>query len=165
MTLFSKRDIHFRATFNNICEYTGEQKLFQTLAIFDFELICVQEETLKDTNTATWKWKHVPISAFFFSNLVEEKIFLCYSDPCHLVASFIGALENLASQSKATMKNFFFDIDTGINSKLGSSSKEFTQHHNRRDQVSLNDCDNDRYASIQFLQIQKNQNFDLQEYL
>ena len=32
-------------------EYTNEQSLFKNLAIFDFESICVQEESLKDTDS------------------------------------------------------------------------------------------------------------------
>ena len=92
--------------------YTSEQKLFKNLAIFDFESFCVQEETFRDTNTASWIVKHVPISVSISSNLVEEPIFLCNSEPHHLVATFIGAPENLAPQSKAKIKNFFLDIET-----------------------------------------------------
>ena len=84
--------------------YMSEQKLFQNLALIDFESICVQEETFRDTSTTTWIGKHVPISVSISSNLVEEPIFLCNSDPHHLVASFIGANEKLASQSKPKMK-------------------------------------------------------------
>ena len=78
--------------------YTSEQKLFKNLTIVDFESICVQEETFTDTNTTTWIGKHVPISVSISSNLVEEPIFLCNSDPPHLIASVIGVLETLASQ-------------------------------------------------------------------
>ena len=84
-------------------KYTSEEKLFKNLAIFDFESICVQEETFRDTNTTTWIGRHVPISVSISSNDVEEAIFICNSDPHHLVASFIGALENLASHSRAKM--------------------------------------------------------------
>ena len=35
-------------------EYTNKQTLFKNLAIFDFESICVQEESFKDTNTTNW---------------------------------------------------------------------------------------------------------------
>ena len=89
-TLFDKLD-----SFGIKC--TSEQKLFKNLTKFDFESICVHEETFRDTNTRTWIRKHVPISVSISSNLVEEPIFLCNSDPHHLVASFIGALEYLAS--------------------------------------------------------------------
>ena len=135
--------------------YTSEQKLFQNLAIIDFESICVQEETFRDTITTTWIGKHVPISASISSSLVEEPIFLCNSDPHHLVASFIGALENLASQSKAKMINLFLGIETTIKNKLGSILEKVTQRHNRREQADLDECDNEICASTQFSQRQK----------
>ena len=134
-TLFDKLD------FFSI-NYTSEQKLFKNLSVFDFESICVQEETFRDTKTTTWIGKHVPISVSIPSNFVEEPIFLCNSDPHHLVASFIGALENVASQSKAKMKNLFLDIETTIKIKLGSILEKLTQRHNRREQADLDDGDN-----------------------
>ena len=150
-------------------KYTSEQKLFKNLAIIDFESIDVQEETFRDTNTTTWIRKHVPISVSISLNLVDEPIFICNSDPHHLVASFIGALENLASKSKAKMKNLFPDIETTISNKLGSVLEKITQHHNRRESArfdkSQDDCDNEICASTQFLQNQKNQIIDLQETL
>ena len=96
---------------------------------------------------------------------MEEPIFLCNSDPHHLVASFIGALESLASQSKAKMKNLFLDIETTIKIKLGSILEKLTHFHKRRKQADLDDCDNENCASTQFLQMQKNQLIDLQESL
>ena len=150
-------------------KYTSEQKLFKNLAIFDFESICVQEETFRDTNTTTWIGKHVPISVSISSNLVEEPILICNSDPHHLVASFFGVHENLASQSKAKMKNLFPDIETTIKNKLGNILEKLTQRHNRRESArfdrSQDDCDNEICASTQFLQIQKSQLVDLQESL
>ena len=138
-------------------EYMSEQELFKNLSIFDFESICVQEETFRDTNATFWTGKHVPISVSISSNLVDEPIFLCNSDLHHLVASFIGALENLAAQSKAKLRNLFLDIETTVKIKLGSILEKLTQCHNRRDQADLDDCDNVICASTQFLQIQKNQ--------
>ena len=150
-------------------KYTSEQKLFKILAILDFESVCVQEETLRDTITTFWMKKHVPISVSISSNLVEETFFLCNSDPHHLVASFNGAPENLVSQSKAKMPNLFLDIETTIKSKLGSILKKHTQRHNRRESarfdMSQNDFDIEICAPTQFLQIQKNQLIDLQESL
>ena len=146
-------------------KYTSEQKLIKNLTIFDIGSICVQEETFKDTITTTCVGKHVPISVSISSNLVEEPIFLCNSDPHHLSASFIGALENLASQSKAKMKNLVLDIETTKKIKLGSILEKLTQRHNRMEQADLNDCDNETCASTQFLPIQKNQLFDIQESL
>ena len=155
-TLFDKLD-------SSGIEYTNEQTLFKNLAIFDFESICVQDESFRDTHTTKWIGKHIPISVSISSNLVKGPIFCCNSDPHHLVTSFIGALENLVLQSKAIMKNFFFDIETTINIKLGSIFEKLTQRHNRREQADLDDCDNGTCSSTQFLQIQKKQLIDLQE--
>ena len=139
-------------------KYTSELKRFKKLAKFDFESICVQEETFRDTNTTRWIGKHVPISVSISSKLVEEPIFLCNSDIHHLVASFIGAPENLDSQSEAKKKNLFLDIET-IKIKLGNILEKLTQRHNRREHarfdMSQDDCDNVICASTQFLQIQK----------
>ena len=112
-------------------EYTNEQTLFKNLAIFDFESICVQEESFKDTDTTKWIGKHIPISVSIPSKLVNEPIFFSNSDLHHLVTSFISALENLALQSKAILKILFFDIKTTINIKLGSILEKLTQRHNR----------------------------------
>ena len=150
-------------------KYTSAQKLFKKLAMFHFESICVQEETFRDTNTTTWIRKHVPISVSSSSNLVDEPIFVCNSDLHHLVASFIGAPEKFASRSKAKKKNLFLDLETTIKIKLGRILEKLTQRHIRRKSarfdMSHDGCDNEIYASTQFLQIQKNQIIDLQDSL
>ena len=91
-TLFDKLD--------SLIEYTNEQTLFKNLAIFDFESICVQGESFKYTDTTKWIGKHFPISVSISSNLLKEPIFLCHSDPHHLVTSSIVALEKLALKVK-----------------------------------------------------------------
>ena len=148
-------------------KFTSEEKLFRNLAIFDFESFCVQKEAFRDTNTTTWIRKHVLISVSISSNLVEEQIFLCNFDPPHVFASFIRAVENLASQSKAKMKKLCLDIETKIKIKLGNISEKLTQRHNRREHakfdMSQDNRDNEVFASTQFLQTQTNQSIDLQE--
>ena len=136
-------------------KYTNQQNLFENLAFFNFESICVQKESFKDTKTTTWIGKNVPFSVSISSNLVKEPFSLYNSDPHHLISSFIGTLEGLESQSKAQMKFLFLDIETTIKIKLGSILEKLTQRHNRREQADLNDCDNEICASTQFLQIQK----------
>ena len=78
---------------------------------------------------------------------MEEPVFLCNSDPHHLVAPFIGALEKSASQRKAKMKNVFLDTETTIENKLGNILEKLTQRHNRREQarfdMSQDECDNE----------------------
>ena len=63
------------------------------------------------------------------------------------------------------MKNLFHDIETTKKIKLCSILEKLSQRHNRREQADLDDCDSETCASIQFLQIKKNQLFDLQESL
>ena len=93
-------------------EYTIEQTLFKNLAIINFESMCVQQKSFKDTDTTNWIGKHIPISVSISSNFVKKRIFLCNSDPHHLVTSFNGAHEKLALQSTAITKSLFFDIKT-----------------------------------------------------
>ena len=123
----------------------------------------------KYNNLDTWIGKPVPISVSISSNLVKEPIFLCNSDPHHFVASFIGTLENLASQSRTKLKNLFLDIETTKKKELGNILETLTRRHNRREHarfdMSQDDCDSETYTPTQFLQIQKNQLFDLQESL
>ena len=58
-----------------------DNKLFNNLAIFDFESISVPTEELKETQTTTWIGKHVPVSVSISSNLIDEPIFLYNKDP------------------------------------------------------------------------------------
>ena len=109
--------------------YGSEQKLFKKLVIFDFESICVKEESYKQIETTTWIGKHVPISVSIPSNLIPEPIFLC--NPHHLISSFITALEGLATQSKAQMKLNFIELETAIKTKLCAILEQLNQGRNR----------------------------------
>ena len=160
-TLFEKLD------FFNI-PYREGQKLLKNLAVFDFESICVKEETYKGTETTKWFGKHVPISISYSSNLIPEPIFLCNSDPRHLVSSFASALEGLGTQSKAQLKLRFIEVETAIKIKLSSILQQLNQRHSQRERVI--DYDNDEYFNdtaekkelcTQFLQMQKSQLIDL----
>ena len=57
-TVFDKLD-----SFN--IQYTDDQKLFNILAVFDFEYMCIPEEKFKNTGTTTWIGKHVPLCFLF----------------------------------------------------------------------------------------------------
>ena len=84
-----------------------DNNLFNNLAIFDFESICVPTEELKETQTTTWIGKHVPISVSISSNLIDEPIFLYNRDPQNLIIDFVSNLELLAEQSKLEMRKNF----------------------------------------------------------
>ena len=50
--------------------------------------------------------------------MIHEIIFLCNPNPHDLVSSFIDALENLDTQSKAQLKMNFLQIENAIKSEL-----------------------------------------------
>ena len=143
--------------------------MFKNLAVSDFESICVKEETYKETETTKWFGKHVPISVSISSKLIPEPIFLCNSDPRHLVSSFISALEGLATQSKAQMELKFSEVEPAIKIKLSSILEDFNQRHSQRERVIDYDDENyfhdtaeEKELSTQFSQMQKNQIIDVQ---
>ena len=148
-----------------------DQNLFKNLAIFDFESICVEEETYKETETTKWVGKHVPKSASISSNLIPEPNFLCNLDPRPLVFSFVSALEGLATQSKAQTKLSFIEVETAIKIKLSSALEQINQRPSQRERVIdydnneyFNDTAEEKELSTQFLQKQKNHLIDLQEH-
>ena len=149
--------------------YKNEQKLFNNLAVFDFESICVKQDTYKQTETRTWIGKHVTISGQILSSLIPETIFLCNASPHHLISSSITALDGLATQSKAQMKLNFIEVETAIKRKLCAILEQLNQRSNRAERVSnfVDDCiveeeEIDFYT--EFLQMQNNQIIDLQEH-
>ena len=152
-------------------QYTDDQKLFTNLAVFDFESICIPEEKFKNTETTTWIGKHVPISVSISSNLIAKPIFLCNSNPRDLVESFIDAVEGLATQSKTQMKLKFLEIETAIKSKLTRTLESLNERRCLNQRVfkfedhCFEDDNEEKDASTQFLQMQKNQLIELQEYL
>ena len=152
-------------------QYTDDQKLFTNLAVFEFESICIPEENIKNTKTTTWIGKHVPISVSISTNLIAKPILLCNSIPRDLVESFIDAVEGLATQSKAQMKLKFLEILTAIKSKLTRTLESLNERRCRNQRVfdfedhCFEDDNEEKDASTQFLQMQKNQLFELQEHL
>ena len=99
---------------------SNQQKSFQHLAIFNFQSICVQEKTFKDTKTIYWIGRPVAKSVTLSSNFLEEPNFLSNFDSHHHVESYIGCLEVLALQSKIQIKFCLPDIETTKKIKLGS---------------------------------------------
>ena len=143
-----------------------EQKLFKNLAAFDLESICVPSNELKDTNTTTWIGKHEPISVSISSNFLQEPIFLCNKDLKTLIVSFVEAIEELASKSKAEMLQKFSSIENAIKTRVNSI---FEKLNGRKDEgtplfefqyIEEEEID----MSTQFLQIQRYQLLDLKQH-
>ena len=153
-TLFDKLDL-----FDIQC--TDDQKLFNVLAVFDFESICIPEEKLKNIETTTWIGKLVPISVLISSNLIAKPIFLCNSNSRDLVASFIDAVKGLATKSKAQMKLKVLETETAIKIKLTRTLESLNERGCRNQRVfefedqCFEDDSEEKDASTQFLQMQK----------
>ena len=112
--------------------------------------------------------KHVPIPVSISSNLIEQRIFLCKSDPRAVVGSFVDALDGLASQSKTQTKLNVLEIETSVNSKLNQFFSALGRHRCRKEPVlEIEDEgieeEDERDLSTQFLQTQKSQLLDLQD--
>ena len=103
------------------------------------------------------------------SNLIAKPIFLCNSNPRDLVESFIDAVEGLVTQSKAQMKLKLLEIETAIKSKLIGTLESLNERRCRNQRVfefedhCFEDDNEEKDASTQFLQTQKNQLIELQE--
>ena len=165
-TLFDKLD-----SFD--IQNTDDQKLFSNLAVFDFVSICIPEEKFKNSEMTTWIGKHVPISVSISANLIiTMPIFLCNSNPRNLVESSIDAVEGLATQSKAQMKLKFLERETAIKSKLSRTVESLNERRCRNqrgfefEDHCFEDDNEEKDASTQFLQMQKNQLLvEIQEHL
>ena len=163
-TLFEKLD-----GFN--IPVSKDNTLFNNLAIFDFESICVPSVELKATQTATWIGKHVPISVSISSNLIDEPIFLYNKDPQKLIIDFVIKLELLAEKGKLEMRTKFRDVERVVNERM---SKIFQELNERCRNLSTENFEyEDEYIedteetdmSTQFLRMQKNQLIDLKQNL
>ena len=174
--IYPKNVYHLRETlFDKLdsfdIQYTDDQKLFNNLAVFDFESICIQVEKFKNTETTTWISKQVPISVSKSSDLIAEPLFLCNFNPLDLVESFIDAVEGLATKSKAQMKLKFLEVETAIKSKLTRTLESLNERRFRHQRVfefedhCFEDDNEEKDALTQFLQMQKNQLIELQEHL
>ena len=127
-TLFDKLD-----SFD--MKYTDDHKLFNNLAVFYFESICIPEEKFKDTETTTWIGKHVQISVSISSNLIAMPISLCSSNQHDLVESFLDAVEGLATQSKAQMKLTILEKETAIKSTMNRILESLNERRCRNQSV------------------------------
>ena len=148
-----------------------DNTLFNNLAIFDFESICVPSDELKATQTTTWIGKHVPISVSISSNLIDEPIFLYNKDPQKLIIDFVIKLELLAEKSKLKMRTKFQDVERVVNERMSKIFQELnercqnlpTENFEYEDE-SIEDTE-ETDMSTQFLRMQKNQLIDLKQNL
>ena len=112
------------------------------MVVFDFESIWVEGDSYKETESTKRIGKHVPISIPISSNLTREPIFICNTNPHHLVSSFITALEGLATQNKTQINLKIIEVETAIKIKLCKLLEQLNQGHNRAETVMdfVDDC-------------------------
>ena len=110
--------------------------------MFDFESICVEERSSKDAVTTNWIGKQYPLLVSISSNYVKEPFSFCNSDALQLVATFIGAHENLRFRKKIIKKSSLLQIEAKILFKRWSILEKFSLRQNCREQASHNDLQN-----------------------
>ena len=148
-----------------------DKKLFNTLAIFDFESICVPTEELKEMKITSWIGKHVPISGCISSNLIDEPIFLYNKDPQNLIIDFESKLELLAVKSKLEMRKDFQDIEVAVKERMKMISDQLNERGKNYSSNKFDyeyECIEDSEEAdmlTQLLRIQKNQLIDLKQHL
>ena len=133
--------------------------------------MCIPEENFKNTETKTWIGKHVPISVSISPNVIAMPIFLCISTSRDLVELFVDTVEGLATQSKSQRKLKFLVVETAKKGKLTRTLESLNERRCRNQRVfefedqCFEDDNEERDASTQFLQMQKNQLIELQDHL
>ena len=150
-------------------QYTDDKKLFNNLAVFDFESTCIAEEKFKNTRTTTWIGKHVPVSVSMSSNLIAMPKVLWISNPRGLLESFLDAVEGLATKSKTHMKLKFLEGETAIKIRLTRTLESLNERRCRNQRVfefedqCFEDDNEEKNEFTQFLQMSKNQLIEFQD--
>ena len=98
--------------------------------------------------------KFIPVSVSISSYLLENPTLPCKVEPRDLLSSFIDAVKNLATQSKAQMKNNFLQVEATIRNKLGMIREIRSRHRTHIIDIE-EDCLEDDFDNVlrQLLQI------------
>ena len=130
--IYSKSVYQFRETFFDklrAFDIVAGDTLFNNFAVFDFDSVCVENCKLVDTETTTRVGKREPILVAITSNLLEEPIFICDTEPHSLVQAFLNSLESLAEKNKLEMNLKFHDIATTIKEKRKTETCVVNHQH------------------------------------
>ena len=149
---------------------SDDQKHFKKMAIFGFEKVCLQQDTVCDTNATTWIGMHVLISVSISSISLKEPIFPGTTNRETLVESFVDALEGLATHSKTAKELKFLETETSVKSNLNQSFLALNQCRSRKEPVSefKDGCignEEEQDILTQFLQTKRNQLIDFQDHI
>ena len=158
--VYSLRETLFEKLDNFSIAYPEEYTLFNNLAVFDFEAICVHSVDISNTATTSWIGTHVPVSVSISSNLLKEPTFLCEKDPNRLIISFVAQLETLSAKNKADLRPKFLEVEAEIETRLSniSSRLEIISESQLENTIKAEGSN----ASKKFLRYQQKQLLDLQ---
>ena len=118
------------------------RRLFKNLAVFDFEAIAVplKSDSSNQENT-TWIARHVPISVAISSNLYQEPIFLCSSDPKELIRQFVTDLQKFSEKSATQYRQLFEKELREIAQRIATLNEQLPTRTRRRQVSSDNFLD------------------------
>ena len=158
--VYSLRETLFEKLDNFSIAYPEDYTLFNNLAVFDFEAICVHSVDISNTATTSWIGTHVPVWVSIFSNLLKEPIFLCEKYPNRLIISFVAQLETLSAKNKADLRPKFLEVEAEIETRLSdiSSRLEIISESQLENSIKAEDSN----ASKNFIRCQQKQLLDLQ---
>ena len=90
--------------------FQQELRLFSPTIAFNFHSISVLDNTLRNTELASWIGTHVPISMSIASNLLEDPIFICNEDSYQQVRDYVSGVTNLAEKSTLLLREKLIDF-------------------------------------------------------
>ena len=110
-----------------------ERRLFQNLAVFDFEALAVPlGNNISNQENTTWIARHVPISVAISSNLCDQPIFICCSDPRELVSRFVDELRKLSEKSATQYRELFKNELDEIAKRINQLIEELPRRKKRQ---------------------------------
>ena len=126
-------------------------RFYSHAAVFDFESYVVASEDLINTRLTEWKGVHVPICVSVASDILEETIFLCNEDPKQLVVEFVQALEELAVQAEADMREKMLPYLRDVENMIGGEAAVSENVENQPDELP----DEDKYEKLRIAQLKQ----------
>ena len=133
-------------------------KNFRSLAIVDFQSICVKDENLEDTETATRIEKRLPKPVPKSFNLLEDLMFPWDFILGDLSSTFVDPPENHATKGKGKLKMKSLGVETTLWSNFGETLENTTPNRTQSSNIEEDRLEsNSDNVSTQFLQMQKSQ--------
>ena len=98
--------------------FTKNQIFFNSMLLFDFESVSVENDKFENMEARTLIEKNIPTSVSMSSISLPETLFLCNPNPGDLVTIFIDALDSLATKIKTQKIVNFHQLETPMRRNL-----------------------------------------------